>query len=84
MVLLGVLTPFERRLARVSAAPPWWRWQEIREAAHVSRIELAAELEVDVATVNRWEHGKRTPRGELLDRYLECLAAMEKAAGKAS
>ena len=78
LVLLGVLTPFERRIARMAEAPPWWRWAAIRESARVSRAELARELNVDVATISRWERNRRKPRGPMLDRYLETLAAMER------
>lgn len=45
----------------------------IRKRANVTQRQLAEALGVTRVTVARWEIGTRSPRGELLDDYLEAL-----------
>ena len=45
----------------------------LRESAGLSQQALASYLEVERATVSRWEGGARTPRGAALERYVELL-----------
>lgn len=52
-----------RALVRSGAA------RSIREGAGISLAEIAREVGVAVATVWRWEHGQRQPRGEAALRY---------------
>jgi DNA-binding XRE family transcriptional regulator len=56
------------------------RGQVIREAARVSRSEAAKEIGVDVASIWRWETGRRTPRGECARRYAQLLKQLAKVA----
>ena len=59
------------------------RAREIRERAGLSRARFALELDVDPATVHRWESGASRPRGGTRLRYarlLASLAEMETAA----
>lgn len=56
--------------------------RQLREAAGLSRQEVADELEVDESTVCRWETGVRHPRAADALRYgslLAELAALEEA-----
>ena len=46
----------------------------IRTALRISQQDLAAELDVSYATVNRWENGKSRPKGVFL-RALEQFRA---------
>jgi DNA-binding transcriptional regulator YiaG len=48
----------------------------VREEACVPQRELAAVLGVSRPTATRWENGRRTPHGPLLDRYLAALARL--------
>lgn len=45
----------------------------IRRRANLTQRQLAEALGVTRVTVARWEIGTRTPRGDLLDDYLEAL-----------
>lgn len=60
--------------------PPPQRRKAIREAAGVSQERLAQELDVHRVTVARWEHGSRSPRGELLARYVRLLDQLQAVA----
>jgi DNA-binding transcriptional regulator YiaG len=53
--------------------------RQIRERAGVSQAVLANSLGVTDAAVSRWEGGERRPRGQLLERYVEALAIMQRA-----
>lgn len=54
--------------------------QRIRKAAGLSQAELARIVGVTTAAVGHWETGKRsTPRGPILDRYVEALRALREA-----
>jgi transcriptional regulator with XRE-family HTH domain len=61
-----------RARARRRLPPPAAR-QLIRARAGVVQEDLARALGVQTATISRWESGARTPRGGLLDRYLDAL-----------
>lgn len=50
----------------------------IRESAGASQGQIAAALHVDRVTVWRWEQGRRTPRGELRDRYVTLLEELRR------
>ncbi len=52
-------------------APPVRRL--IREQAGLSQLDLAAYLGVSRPSVTRYENGRRTPRGALLERYRDLL-----------
>ncbi|MDH6141008.1 transcriptional regulator with XRE-family HTH domain [Kitasatospora sp. GP30] len=55
--------------------------RRIREAAGLSRRELADAIGVTRQAVGHWETGARqTPRGQLLDRYVAALRALQEAA----
>ncbi len=45
----------------------------IREAAHASRKDVAAELGVSSQAVMLWELGKRSPSRRHLANYVQCL-----------
>jgi transcriptional regulator with XRE-family HTH domain len=45
----------------------------LRERAGVSQAVLATAVGVDRASVSRWESGRRTPRGEQVERYRAVL-----------
>jgi DNA-binding transcriptional regulator YiaG len=51
--------------------------REIREAAELSQQELADAIGVTRQAVSHWEAGIRTPKGILLDRYIEAIRAMQ-------
>jgi DNA-binding transcriptional regulator YiaG len=48
-----------------------------RERAHVSRAEVAADLGVHETTVEKWETGKRSPRGRLAFLYGRLLHELD-------
>jgi DNA-binding transcriptional regulator YiaG len=52
--------------------PPQVR-RALREANGLSAADLARPLHVTRQAVSKWECGKRTPRGELLQAYLAVL-----------
>ena len=51
----------------------------VRERAGVSRVDMAAELDVTPASVQRWETGSRTPRGPLRSKYARLIHALDRA-----
>ena len=51
----------------------FYRCKLIRARAGVVQEDLALSLGVKSATISRWENGARTPRGALLERYLDVL-----------
>ncbi|MGW2584520.1 helix-turn-helix domain-containing protein [Streptomyces virginiae] len=60
--------------------PPPPERRELRKATGLTQQELADAVGVTRAAVSHWEKGVRTPRGELLDRYVDALVAMKEAA----
>jgi DNA-binding transcriptional regulator YiaG len=67
------LEPIQRKRAATKALPPPLSRKALRQAAGLSQQDIAGVLGVHRETVSRWELGTRTPRGELLVRYLELL-----------
>lgn len=61
-----LLTPAQRR--------------NLREAAGLSQQELADAIGVTRQAISHWEVGTRTPRGALLDRYVDAIRALQEAA----
>jgi transcriptional regulator with XRE-family HTH domain len=70
MDMLKLAIERERRRRKLPA--PAVR-QEIRRALGLSQLDLAAALGVSRVSISRYETGHRTPRGALLDRYLDVL-----------
>lgn len=65
-----------RRLVRDGSA------RRIREAASVSRLEVARTLGITVGAVAHWERGRREPRdADLAGRYLDMLRLLARIAG---
>jgi transcriptional regulator with XRE-family HTH domain len=50
------------------------RARALREAAHLSRSEVARALGTTPASMSRWEAGLRSPRGEIALNYAKLLA----------
>lgn len=61
-----------RRLASTGEA------LRIREAAGLTRAEVARVVGVDRATVSRWEDGSRRPTGDAALRFAELLGALDR------
>ncbi len=59
------------RLAR--RLPPAAVRRHLRERAGLVQDDLARAVGVNRVTICRWETGARTPRGEVLRRYVEIL-----------
>ncbi|MFF6939986.1 helix-turn-helix domain-containing protein [Streptomyces lavendulae] len=51
----------------------------LRESAGLSQQELANAIGVTHQAVSHWEAGIRTPRGAVLDRYVDALRALREA-----
>ena len=62
----------ERAKVRRRLPPPPAR-RLLRERAGLSQLDIATALDVTTAAVSRWETGNRTPRGGVLQRYVETL-----------
>lgn len=63
-----------RRLAIHADLPAPSERRRLRKSAGLSQAELAHIVGVTTAAVGHWETGTRsTPRGQLLDRYVEAL-----------
>ncbi|MBZ5590568.1 MAG: helix-turn-helix domain-containing protein [Acidobacteriia bacterium] len=54
--------------------------QAVRERSGITQAALARVLEVDPATVSRWESGERVPSGERLTAYLAALDRLAREA----
>ena len=65
-----LLLAFVRRACRTGEA------RRIREAAGISRSEVAGVLGVDSTSVLKWEAGERVPRTALGLRYGELLEGL--------
>ena len=53
------------------------RGRDVREAAGISLRELAALIDVDVATLSRWERGcTARPRGNAARRWADAVEAI--------
>lgn len=49
----------------------------LRASSGLSAAELAGMLGVTRQAVSKWERGKRTPRGQLLEAYVAVLQELE-------
>lgn len=65
--------PKSKELARVRRMAATGAARAIRESAHVSLREVAADVGVDVSSLSRWETGVRQPRGSAAIRWLRIL-----------
>jgi transcriptional regulator with XRE-family HTH domain len=57
----------ERELPRPAAA------RRLRRASGLSQSDVARALGAHPSTISNWEHGRRAPTGELLNRYRAVL-----------
>jgi transcriptional regulator with XRE-family HTH domain len=64
--------------------PPPSRRRLLRESAGLSQATLAQAVEVDRATISRWESGEREPEAAHLEAYLKVLERLERLAQEAS
>jgi DNA-binding transcriptional regulator YiaG len=71
----------ERIIRSRRTTPPPALWGPIRRAAGATQGDVAGELHVHRVTVARWEAGTRSPRGDLLERYLRLLTELGGVAG---
>lgn len=55
--------------------------RRVREAAGLSRADIARDLGVDESTVQRWEAGARSPRAEVGLKYGEMLGELLQIVG---
>lgn len=55
--------------------------RRVRQAARISRSEVAAVCGVDQSTVARWENDQRSPRGAAGLKYAQIVAQLRDAAG---
>jgi transcriptional regulator with XRE-family HTH domain len=53
------------------------RGRELREAAGLSVRQLARELDVDAATLSRWERGESRPRTRAASRWVALCQEIE-------
>jgi transcriptional regulator with XRE-family HTH domain len=56
--------------------------RQLRLRAGITQNAIAKAVDVDRATVSRWEAGSRTPAGENLVRYLEVLELLRLESGR--
>ena len=63
-------------LAQLSGWITTGQARELREHAHMSRLSVAAEMQVWPSTIARWEAGERTPRGRSAIEYYTFLAGL--------
>ncbi len=68
---------------RLSQLPPPEARQRIREAAGVTKAEVARELGVSPAAVHNWEHGARQPRRGMAIAYRLVLDELQTVAAPA-
>lgn len=54
--------------------------RKLRDTAGLTQQELADAIGVTRAAISQWEAGTRTPRGSLLDRYVDAIRALRDAA----
>jgi DNA-binding transcriptional regulator YiaG len=60
------------------ALPPPSMRRALREANGISAAELARPLKVSRQTVSKWELGRRTPSGPLLEAYVAVLDELQR------
>ncbi len=61
--------------------PPPSKCRQLRRRAGITQTAVAEALDVNRATVSRWEAGSRTPTGDKLLSYLEVLDLLRFEAG---
>ncbi len=69
----GLETLLDRGRSRKRGLPAPPVRRHLREQAGLSQVDVAAFLGVSRPAVTRYENGRRTPRGVLLERYQELL-----------
>lgn len=69
-----------RRIQEKRELPPPDDRRQLREACDIPVSVLAESIGVTPAAVRQWERGERTPRGEILRRYLEALRVLRESA----
>ena len=52
----------------------------LREQSGLTQAEIAALVGVRASAVSRWESGARTPRADVLDRYVAILEQLREVA----
>jgi transcriptional regulator with XRE-family HTH domain len=55
---------------------------DLRVAAELSQAEVAAAIGVTPTAVQKWESGRRMPRGQVAVRYARFLVQLADALGK--
>ena len=68
-------------LVRVRAAVRSGTARRVRQAAGLTKIEVARSIGTSHACVSRWEAGKRVPQGEPAVRYWRVLQRLAAATG---
>ncbi|KJK40920.1 hypothetical protein UK15_03765 [Streptomyces variegatus] len=61
--------------------PPPKERRRLREAASLTRAQLASRVGVTSETVRAWETGRSTPRGRKGEKYAKLLVALDDEAG---
>jgi DNA-binding transcriptional regulator YiaG len=68
-------------LVRVRAAVRSGAAKRVRQAAGLTKIEVARSIGTSHACVSRWEDKKRVPQGQPAIRYLRLLERLAAATG---
>ena len=76
MVTTQIATAVRERVGVHAGLPAPEMRLALRRNKGVPRRELARIVGTTEQTIGRWEHGTRTPKGILLDRYVAALAAL--------
>ncbi len=74
------LPELERRASSRQTLPPPETRRALREAAHLSLVEVADYVGVASVTVWYWEQGRYSPARKHLPRYLDALAMCSRVA----
>ncbi len=67
-----------RRLAEARALVTSDEARRIREAAHLSLVNVGTAVGADPSTVGRWERGERIPRGPAALKYAQLLTSLKR------
>jgi DNA-binding transcriptional regulator YiaG len=67
------------KLARLRELTRSGEARRIRVESDVSLRELAEPIGVSIASLSRWEHAQRRPRGEAALRYADLLERLRSA-----
>jgi DNA-binding transcriptional regulator YiaG len=79
--LREAIEELEAELALMRRLPSPDSRRGIRKDAGVSGHRAAQMIGVSDMALSLWERGKRTPRGEYLERYVELLDELRRVAG---